>query len=199
MLLCPVFSSHRPTPCLKLKVPVHLCMCLCGRAFTCVRACMRPCVHVCAPECLCVCVCVFLVVTYWRYSQYNGIHPEAVLVGNKKDLETRRVVETEEGSELAASLNCPFVETSIVCSLYWAKYACCRLDTSCLNLFGIQNCERFELQLQPQGQSKNSTPHQSFNSLLLLISRRMRAPREISTPSSSIMKAMYTAASSIRV
>lgn len=35
-----------------------------------------------------------------------------VLVGNKTDLDSTRQVSFEEGSQLAASFNCPFVETS---------------------------------------------------------------------------------------
>jgi len=35
-----------------------------------------------------------------------------VLIGNKSDLETSRVVTTNEGADLARSFNCPFLETS---------------------------------------------------------------------------------------
>ena len=35
-----------------------------------------------------------------------------VLIGNKCDLESERVIPTEEGQQLAASLGIPFLETS---------------------------------------------------------------------------------------
>ena len=35
-----------------------------------------------------------------------------VLVGNKSDLATQRVVTTNEGADLAKSFNCPFLESS---------------------------------------------------------------------------------------
>lgn len=50
---------------------------------------------------------------YSRIKQVKDDEPFAmVLVGNKIDLETTRVVSTEEGRELAEALNCPFFETS---------------------------------------------------------------------------------------
>lgn len=38
--------------------------------------------------------------------------PDMVLVGNKKDLESQRVVSTEEAQKLAEELNIPYIETS---------------------------------------------------------------------------------------
>jgi len=39
-------------------------------------------------------------------------HVPCVLVGNKSDLATQRVVTTTEGADLAKSFNCPFLESS---------------------------------------------------------------------------------------
>ena len=45
-------------------------------------------------------------------SQHASPDVAQVLVGNKCDLESERVVPTEEGQQLAASLGIPFLETS---------------------------------------------------------------------------------------
>ena len=42
----------------------------------------------------------------------DGRPAALVLCGNKTDLASKRVVSTEEGKELAKSLDCPFVEPS---------------------------------------------------------------------------------------
>jgi GTPase SAR1 family protein len=47
-----------------------------------------------------------------RARQLGGSEIEAVLVGNKIDLEGDRKVSYEEGDQLASELQVPFVETS---------------------------------------------------------------------------------------
>ncbi len=48
--------------CVRVRVCVHVCMCVCVRVYVCVCvcACVCACVHVCMCVCACVCACVVL-------------------------------------------------------------------------------------------------------------------------------------------